>query len=116
MHVASRQVLPNYMPLHTIRKRRRVESDAQRAANQPQASLKMRFTNNAGIMSRIDLGTDTTTRPTIVRWLANSIVDEKLAERLPAIEREYRKRAERWTNFENEVVAAQALPSYLGPP
>jgi hypothetical protein len=96
-----------YVPLHTIRQRRSAEVEARRAAGQPKQSLKMKLHVNdaAGMITRFDMttGAESATaaaRPqAVVRFASASVHDERVADLLPGLEREYRQRAEHRLTF-----------------
>ena len=101
-----------FVPLHAMRRRRRDAVAARRALLQPKASLKMKLhiNNAAGMITQWDMTSGAEAeaaaarQPANVRFVSESVAAEKLAEILPALENEYRERAEKWVKFLNNFL------------
>jgi hypothetical protein len=112
------QVLPGYLPLHTIKARRRALAEERRVSQLGQGSLKVKLHVNdmLGAITRFDVGAigGSQAAPFSVRWRAPSVTDARVAAALPRLEDEYRKAAEKWISFANVVTVNRNVPGESG--
>lgn len=102
-----------FVPLHTMRRTRREAADTRRAALMPKAMFKTRMYRDklTGALTHNDTSAGDVRLPADVSFVCPSAD----LEQLPALEDEYRTRAERkWVTFQNLVEAV--APAAAAPP